>query len=136
MQQGPTEGDAANVQGLQCGAFIKLWYGSSYMNVSKQVFVSGRVQGVFFRESTRQIASQLKLSGGVRNLSDGRLEVQLSGDEENVYSLIKWLKIGPKLAKVSNIEVLELERLERTSDLLPGSPETQSEGKFEIWATD
>ncbi len=90
--------------------------GRRYMKVSKQVFVSGRVQGVFFRESTRQMASELKLSGGVRNLSDGRLEVRLTGDEENVYSLINWLKIGPKLAKVSNIEVLELELLEPPSD--------------------
>ena len=105
------------------------------MHVQKQIFVSGRVQGVFFRESTRQMARQLKLAGGVRNLSDGRVEVQVAGDEESVYSLIKWLKIGPKLAKVSTIEVMQLELLERASELLPASPMKSTSGEFEIWAT-
>jgi len=63
---------------------------------------------VFFRESTRQLAIQLKLAGGVRNLSDGRVEVQVSGEEKDIESLIKWLKTGPKYAKVSTIEVMDL----------------------------
>ena len=78
------------------------------MDVYKQIFVSGRVQGVFFRDSTRQLATRLKLSGGVRNLADGRVEVQVTGDETMVQELIKWLKIGPKFAKVSTIEVVDL----------------------------
>ena len=79
------------------------------MITSKQIFISGAVQGVFFRESTRQIAIELMLSGYVRNLRDGRVEVQVTGDEASIQSLIKWLKIGPKLAKVSTIKVLEME---------------------------
>ncbi len=78
------------------------------MDVYKQVFVSGVVQGVFFRDSTRQKANELNLQGGVRNLRDGRVEVLVSGEEAAALSLIKWLKIGPKYAKVSTIEVIDL----------------------------
>jgi len=85
------------------------------MVVSKQIFISGIVQGVFFRESARQIAAELKVTGYVRNLRDGRVEVVVAGDEASVQSLIKWLKIGPNLAKVSTIKVLEMEN---SSDFL------------------
>jgi acylphosphatase len=99
--------------------------------INRQIFVSGRVQGVFFRESTRLYANELGLAGGVRNLRDGRVEVQVSGDIEKVQSLINWLKIGPKSAKVTTIEVLEIEALEqeaysRSHDLT---------GHFVIWST-
>ncbi len=96
------------------------------MDVYKQIFVSGMVQGVFFRDSTRQLAARLNLSGGVRNLADGRVEVQVTGDETMVQELIKWLKIGPKFAKVSTIEVVDL-----ADNILQG----QKKGHFEIWPT-
>ncbi|NOR43067.1 MAG: acylphosphatase [Gammaproteobacteria bacterium] len=96
--------------------------------ISRQILVSGNVQGVFFRESTRQIAGELMLSGFVRNLRDGRVEVHVIGDEASIQSLIKWLKIGPKLAKVSTIKVLEIEN---SPDLLS----QQKIGHFEIWPT-
>jgi acylphosphatase len=94
--------------------------------VCKQIFVSGRVQGVFYRDSTRQQAEVLKLRGGVRNLRDGRVEVKVAGDEESVTSLIKWLKTGPKLAKVSNIEVI---------DMPSESMHRFDERRFEVWMT-
>ena len=96
------------------------------MDVCKQVFVSGRVQGVFFRDSTRQKANELNLSGGVRNLSDGRVEVLVSGDQEVIQTLIKWLKTGPKYAKVSTIEVIDcpIDHLTHVH-----------KGRFEIWAS-
>ncbi len=75
-------------------------------NVSKKILLSGRVQGVFFRDSTRAKANELQLSGGVRNLHDGRVEVLVSGMEDRVQALIKWLEIGPKYAKVTTIEVI------------------------------
>jgi acylphosphatase len=96
------------------------------MDVYKQIYISGRVQGVFFRDSTWQQASALKLSGGVRNLVDGRVEVQVAGEEADVQTLIKWLKIGPKLAKVSTIEVI---------DCSIDSLENFQDGRFEVWAT-
>ena len=96
------------------------------METCKQIFVSGRVQGVFFRDSTRNMANQLNLSGGVRNLRDGRVEVQITGDDAGVQTLIKWLKIGPKSAKVSTIEVIDC----------PGSLHQYfQDGCFEIWST-
>ena len=94
------------------------------MDVYKQIFISGRVQGVFFRDSTRQRASELNLSGIVRNLRDGRVEVQVGGDEVNVQTLIKWLEIGPKYAKVSTIEVID-----KPLDYL----QDKQKGYFEIW---
>jgi acylphosphatase len=96
------------------------------MDICKQVFVSGRVQGVFFRDSTRQVANDLKLSGGVRNLMDGRVEVLAAGDEVAIQTLINWLEIGPKFAKVSTIEVI---------DCPINLPEITMDGGFEIWAT-
>ncbi len=96
------------------------------METCKQIYVSGRVQGVFFRDSTRQKAAELKLKGGVRNLRDGRVEVQVAGDEAAVQSLIKWLKIGPKHAKVSTIEV---------TDLPLNYLQENNQGCFEIWPT-
>jgi acylphosphatase len=96
------------------------------MDTCKQIFVSGRVQGVFFRDSTRNMANQLNLSGGVRNLRDGRVEVQVSGDDVGVQTLIKWLKIGPKSAKVSTIEVI---------DCTASLHQYFKDGCFEIWST-
>jgi len=98
----------------------------SDMNVCKQIFVSGLVQGVFFRDSTRQKAQELNLVGGVRNLRDGRVEVQVTGNEADIQTLIKWLKIGPKHAKVTTIEVLDCTVL---------SEQIHQEGLFEIWPT-
>ncbi len=96
------------------------------MDTCKQILVSGRVQGVFFRDSTRQKANELNLSGGVRNLSDGRVEVLVAGDLEVIQTLIKWLKIGPKYAKVSTIEVIDCPQV--LVDSIPGD-------RFEIWLT-
>jgi len=96
------------------------------MQVCKHIYVSGLVQGVFFRDSTRQIATGLQLTGGVRNLRDGRVEVLVAGEEADVQSLINWLKTGPKLAKVSTIETVEC-----AQNLL----REQQIGRFDIWAT-
>jgi len=99
------------------------------MDVCKQIFVSGLVQGVFFRGSTRDKANKLNLRGGVRNCRDGRVEVHVIGEPVAVFTLIKWLEIGPKYAKVSTIEVI---------DLLASyqhDKEQNNKGYFEIWPT-
>ncbi|HMN43463.1 MAG TPA: acylphosphatase [Povalibacter sp.] len=77
--------------------------------VARRCFVSGRVQGVFYRGSTRQKAIELGLSGYARNLPDGRVEVLAVGDATAVVSLIDWLAIGPPAAHVSNVDVIELD---------------------------
>lgn len=68
------------------------------------VMVSGRVQGVFFRQSTRREARQHNLHGWIRNLKDGRVEVFLQGEEESVNALIDWLWTGPPSAEVTGLE--------------------------------
>ena len=69
--------------------------------------VSGRVQGVFFRVSTRQEAVRLGLTGKVCNLPDGRVEVQAQGEEGAVHSLCDWLWQGPRMAQVDNVSCEE-----------------------------
>lgn len=66
--------------------------------------VSGKVQGVFFRASTRQQALQLGLRGQARNLPDGRVEVLVAGDSEAIETLASWLRHGPPLAEVESVE--------------------------------
>lgn len=65
--------------------------------------VSGRVQGVFFRASTREQATRLGLSGIARNLDDGRVEVIAAGDEESLDALARWLRQGPPAANVESV---------------------------------
>ena len=68
------------------------------------VFISGRVQGVFFRASTRNRALELGLKGWVRNLPDGRVEAVFEGEEEKVKEMLKWCHKGPAFASVSDVE--------------------------------
>ncbi len=75
------------------------------MKVRCHIFISGRVQGVFFRAKTEELANFLKVGGWVRNTEDGRVEVLAEGEKEKIDELIKWLKKGPPLAKVTNLDV-------------------------------
>lgn len=74
--------------------------------VCYRYLVSGRVQGVFYRTSAQQWASDLGLRGWVRNLTDNRVELLACGEQSVLDELEKWLEIGPEYAKVSNIEVI------------------------------
>lgn len=67
-------------------------------------YVAGRVQGVFFRASTRERARQLGLVGRARNLPDGRVEVVASGPEADLAALRRWLREGPPQAVVTGLE--------------------------------
>jgi acylphosphatase len=68
--------------------------------------VSGRVQGVFFRESTRRKATKLALSGQAVNLPGGQVEVIASGESESLDQLEQWLHDGPPQARVDQVETL------------------------------
>ena len=70
-----------------------------------RVIVSGRVQGVGFRMSTLQKARQIGITGYVRNLSNGDVEILALGKADKVDELIKWAKLGPPSAIVNNLEV-------------------------------
>ena len=83
----------------------------------RRYFVSGRVQGVFYRSSAQRQAKQLGLIGWVRNLSDGRVEMLACGSEEDLNTIEKWLEIGPDYAKVTNIECINENIDDVVSDL-------------------
>jgi acylphosphatase len=70
-----------------------------------RIRVTGLVQGVFYRQSTAQEASRLGLSGTVRNLSDGSVEVEAEGPRSAVESLVAWCSRGPPAARVAEVEV-------------------------------
>lgn len=74
------------------------------MTVCVRCRVEGRVQGVFFRASTRREAQQLSISGYARNLPDGRVEVLACGSESAVVQLKEWLWVGPSAARVTAVE--------------------------------
>jgi acylphosphatase len=70
-----------------------------------RVRVSGRVQGVGFRQATAEEAHRLGVSGWVRNLPDGRVEAWLEGEGPRVDALASWLRKGPSSAAVTEVEV-------------------------------
>jgi acylphosphatase len=69
-----------------------------------RVFVTGRVQGVWFRESCREQAVALGVSGWVRNLADGRVEAVLEGPPAAVTRVVQWCHEGPGRARVDGVE--------------------------------
>lgn len=69
------------------------------------VFVSGKVQGVFFRQKTKRQAQSLGVKGWVRNLPDGRVEAVFEGEEAAVKALMDYCNHGPSIARVENVEV-------------------------------
>jgi acylphosphatase len=68
------------------------------------VYVSGQVQGVFFRDSAREKAQQLGLNGWVKNLPDGRVEALVEGPSEGVREMVRWCEQGPSQAEVEDVE--------------------------------
>jgi acylphosphatase len=69
------------------------------------VVVSGRVQGVAFRDSTRSQAEQLGLNGWVRNTQGGRVEAVFEGEPEAVRQMVEWCESGPSSADVDDVSV-------------------------------
>lgn len=67
------------------------------------ILISGRVQGVFFRDNTKKLADDLHLFGWVRNLSDGRVEVLAEGEEADLQELLNWCHMGSSIAKVEDV---------------------------------
>ncbi len=76
--------------------------------VSVRCLVSGRVQGVWYRDSTRRQAERLGISGSARNLADGRVEVIAYGQRDDVDLLMAWLHQGPPDARVTSVSCEEL----------------------------
>ena len=69
--------------------------------------VSGRVQGVFFRASTKTKAKELDIKGYVRNERDGSVYIEAEGDESNLKTFVDWCHLGPQNAHVTGCEIKE-----------------------------
>ncbi|MEV6926260.1 acylphosphatase [Dactylosporangium sp. NPDC051485] len=73
--------------------------------IRKRVLVTGRVQGVYFRDTCRRVAQARGVAGWVRNLPDGRVEAVFEGGEEPVGDLVAWAGRGPETAEVTDVLV-------------------------------
>lgn len=77
--------------------------------VARRFVACGRVQGVFFRDSTRREANRLGVTGWVRNRPDGTVEAHAEGAPEAVEALVRWAREGPRHADVDDVRVSEAE---------------------------
>lgn len=75
------------------------------MTTRAHVFVSGTVQGVFYRANTRDQATERGVDGWVRNLADGRVEAVFEGPEDAVESMVEWCHEGSPAADVADVEI-------------------------------
>jgi acylphosphatase len=88
--------------------------------VGRMCWVSGRVQGVYYRGSAQARALELGITGYARNLADGRVEVLACGAASQVEAFIAWLRVGPAAAHVTAVEVAERELAEWPSRFSTG----------------
>ncbi|ODS36746.1 MAG: acylphosphatase [Candidatus Altiarchaeales archaeon WOR_SM1_86-2] len=75
------------------------------MKVRAHVYISGMVQGVFYRASTRDAAKRIGVAGWVRNLPNGDVEAVFEGEKERVERMIEWCRSGPRAARVDDVRV-------------------------------
>lgn len=69
------------------------------------IFVTGKVQGVFFRQTTKSVATKNNVVGWVKNLKDGRVEAVLEGQDIDINKVVEWAHTGPTDAVVDNVEI-------------------------------
>jgi len=75
------------------------------MDSKVHVIIVGRVQGVWFRASTKQKAEQLGINGWVRNTAEGHVEAVFEGDDKIIDEMLDWCMNGPRLARVDDIKI-------------------------------
>ena len=75
------------------------------------LFVTGRVQGVFFRQATRVIAIKNYVTGWIKNLDDGRVEIMIEGEDKSVDVVTKWCSLGPANSRIDDIKINQEEFL-------------------------
>jgi acylphosphatase len=73
--------------------------------IRAHVFVTGKVQGVYFRQNTMRVAKEHGATGWVRNLDDGRVEAVVEGEENSVRKVVDWCYQGPPASKVDVVDV-------------------------------
>jgi acylphosphatase len=79
-------------------------------------WVSGTVHGVFFRDSTRRRALELRLTGWVRNLPDGRVEALFQGSRASCEQALAWVRKGPPSARVTGVEYVWEDAADETAE--------------------
>jgi len=75
---------------------------------SISITVSGKVQGVFYRQSTKEKASELGITGQVSNLENGNVLIIATGPDQQLQQLIEWCKEGPRRAEVRSVDIQEI----------------------------
>lgn len=75
--------------------------------VTRQLVITGLVQGVWYRESMREVADGLGVTGWVRNRLDGSVEAMVQGEANRVDALVDWCRSGPPLARVKAVQVTD-----------------------------
>ncbi len=83
------------------------------MKKTVRVIISGKVQGVWYRASTKQMAEKIGITGWVRNTSEGNVEAMFEGEEDLVNEMIEWCNQGPPLARVDNLTIENIENKEK-----------------------
>lgn len=78
------------------------------MQKTVSIIISGKVQGVFYRQSTKELAIVLGIKGEVRNMPDETVNIIATGSSDKIEQLIQWCKQGPPKAKVTNVTIEEL----------------------------
>ncbi len=78
------------------------------MEQTLSILVSGKVQGVFFRQATKEKANKSNISGEVRNTEDGKVAIIATGTPEQLEEFVQWCRQGPPKARVSGVDVKEL----------------------------
>ena len=73
------------------------------------LLISGKVQGVFFRATAKDVADEIGITGWVKNTEEGDVEIKATGNHDQLQKLIGWCKIGPKRAIVTNVAVTNVD---------------------------
>ena len=76
---------------------------------TRHLLISGKVQGVFFRETSQRLAEKLHINGWIKNCPDGKVEAMITGEESDVERFIEFCKAGPERAFVEKVEVSKRE---------------------------
>jgi acylphosphatase len=78
------------------------------MQQTISITVTGKVQGVYYRQSAKEIALELGLTGEIKNLRDGNVQIIVTGSHEQLTAFTDWCKKGPPRAMVAGVEISEL----------------------------
>jgi len=101
----------ANMWLIYCGLAVifTLLVNFRYMLQTISITVSGIVQGVFYRQSTKEKALELGIAGIVKNLPDGNVQILATGTDEQLDQLVQWCRVGPRNAQGSSVNIEKLE---------------------------